>query len=106
MPNYLLLAEHSDDDILEDLVDFWRWFKTNLTSFVNSKSPVPITLDFDRLVVPGESAGGYMAVQSALTTPKGLIKAMLLQYPMPCSLGCQLKVLKSSINISHPLRAG
>jgi acetyl esterase/lipase len=35
-----------------------------------------------RVLVQGESAGGYMAMQSALTQPAGTIKAVLVIYPM------------------------
>lgn len=41
-----------------------------------------IDVDFDHIVASGESAGGYMAIQSALTQPEGVIKALLIQYPM------------------------
>ncbi|KAF2478202.1 alpha/beta-hydrolase [Lindgomyces ingoldianus] len=86
MPNYRLLPEHSGKDILEDLSDFWTWFQTSFPTYLSSKDPT-ISPDFNHLLVTGESAGGYLVFQSALTTPKNFIKACIAQYPMtntPC----------------------
>ncbi|KAF2257688.1 alpha/beta-hydrolase [Lojkania enalia] len=81
LPNYRLIPEHTGHDILEDLNDLWKWFNTSLTPYVASKEP-SIILDFDHLLVTGDSAGGYMALQSAMTLPKSTIKAVLAKYPM------------------------
>lgn len=80
-PNYRLLPESSGADILEDLADFWAWTQNSLPEFLASASPVPLTVDLTHILITGESAGGYMAIQSALTLPKGFIKALMLQYP-------------------------
>jgi acetyl esterase/lipase len=54
----------------------------SLPSFLASAIPSPPTLDFSQVLVAGESAGGYMALMSGLTQPKGSIRAILAQYPM------------------------
>ena len=38
-------------------------------------------LDLDRVLVEGDSSGGWLAVQSALTQPAGSIKAVIGLYP-------------------------
>jgi acetyl esterase/lipase len=83
LPNYRLTPEHSGAEILEDLSDFWTWFlaERGLDSFLASQN-IQVDLDYDRVLVSGDSAGGYMAIQSGLTRPKGEIKAVLAQYPM------------------------
>lgn len=86
LPNYRLTPEHTGADILEDLDDFWTWFHSDkLSSFLTSKG-ISADLDYDHVLVSGESAGGYMAIMSGLTQPKGSIKALLPQYPMTAHL--------------------
>ncbi|KAF2850391.1 alpha/beta-hydrolase [Plenodomus tracheiphilus IPT5] len=86
LPNYRLVPEHSGADILSDLDDFWTWFHSDkLSSFLKSQGVVA-NLDYDHVLVSGDSAGGYMTLMSGLTQPKGSIKALLAQYPMTDSL--------------------
>lgn len=86
LPNYRLVPEHSGADILADLDDFWKWFHDGgLTSFLTSQN-LSVKLDYDKVLVSGDSAGGYMALMSGLSQPKGCIKAILAQYPMTDSL--------------------
>jgi acetyl esterase/lipase len=66
---------------MEDVHDFWKWFNTDLAPYVASKAP-GIDLNFERLLVSGDSAGGLLALQSAITVPERKIKAVLCQYPM------------------------
>lgn len=82
LPNYRLAPESSGNDILEDLADFWTWVHGGGLAGYLASQKLSIELDFDRLLVSGDSAGGYMALQSGLTRPKGEIKALLAQYPM------------------------
>jgi acetyl esterase/lipase len=84
LPNYRLLPEHSGADILEDLRDFWTWFnKGSVDEFLRAqKKDSGIELDYEKVLVSGDSAGGYMAFMSALTQPKGSIKVVLAEYPM------------------------
>ncbi|KAF3050933.1 hypothetical protein E8E11_008701 [Didymella keratinophila] len=85
-PNYRLVPEHTGAEILEDLRDFWTWLRDGgLKQYLASQN-VDRELDFDRVLASGDSAGGYMALMSGLTQPKGEIKAVLAQYPMTDSL--------------------
>lgn len=83
-PNYRLTPEHPGAEIVQDLRDFWTWFHGGgVEKFLNANTPDKnIDIDYSRLLVAGESAGGYMALMSGLTQPKGVIKAILAQYPM------------------------
>jgi acetyl esterase/lipase len=57
-------------------------------SFLSSKDH-GLTLDYEKVLVTGDSAGGYMALMSALTQPpSSAIKAVLAQYPMTNYLRC------------------
>jgi len=68
--------------MLEDLADFWTWFNSGGVDKFLASQNVIAELDYDHVLASGESAGGYMAIQSGLTRPKGEIKAILAQYPM------------------------
>jgi acetyl esterase/lipase len=82
LPNYRLIPESNGADILEDLSDFWTWFKNkSVTTYLASKNQ-ELDIEYEKLLVTGDSAGGYMALMSALTQPKSGIKAILAQYPM------------------------
>ncbi|PSN67611.1 alpha/beta-hydrolase [Corynespora cassiicola Philippines] len=82
LPNYRLVPESNGDDILQDLADLWKWvLDGELVQFLSSKQ-VQAEPDFDRLLAAGDSAGGYMALQSGLTLKPGAIKAIVAQYPM------------------------
>jgi acetyl esterase/lipase len=81
LPNYRLAPEHTGDDILEDIADFWTWFKTSLPNYVASKQP-SLELDFSKVLVSGDSAGSWCALQSILTLPESTFKACLIQYPV------------------------
>lgn len=39
-------------------------------------------INFDQVLLAGDSAGGYLAIQSALTQPADTIKAVIAMYPM------------------------
>lgn len=85
-PNYRLVPEHTGAEILEDLRDFWAWLRNGgLEQYLASQN-VHLDLDFDRVLASGDSAGGYMALMSGFTQPRGEIKAVLAQYPMTDSL--------------------
>ncbi|KAF7561231.1 hypothetical protein G7046_g2934 [Stylonectria norvegica] len=79
-PDYRLLPNAKGvGDILEDLEDFWTWFKSDLPQVVKENSPGHI-LDFSRVLVSGGSAGGYCAIQVALSHPDE-IAAVAVVYP-------------------------
>ncbi|KAF2855265.1 alpha/beta-hydrolase, partial [Plenodomus tracheiphilus IPT5] len=81
LPNYRLAPEHNGDEILEDIADFWTWFRSSLPAFVASNQPT-IQLNFAKVLVSGESAGGWCALQSVLSEPQSTFKACLVQYPV------------------------
>ncbi|KAF3805050.1 hypothetical protein GCG54_00005795 [Colletotrichum gloeosporioides] len=81
-PDYHLLPEAKGVDILQDLSNFWSWLSSGgVEHSLASVGLSNIKLDLDQLLVVGESAGGYLALQSVLhgfANPRG----MILAYPM------------------------
>lgn len=82
-PDYRLLPESSGLDIISDLHNFYTWLRTNLASFLTTsfpqQKPIP---DLSNILITGESAGGYMAVQSILLGESKGVKAVIAHYPM------------------------
>ena len=66
-PDYRLLPETTGAEVLEDVEDFWRWLHNTLPTLTTTWNAFP---DLSRLACTGESAGGYLAVQSALLFPE------------------------------------
>ncbi|KAJ5177079.1 uncharacterized protein N7482_002956 [Penicillium canariense] len=82
-PDYRLLPESSGLDILSDLADYWSWVQRDLeSSLVRAYPSSLVKPDSDRILVLGESAGGYLALQSVLLHPEINFKAVVLVYPM------------------------
>ncbi|RHZ66892.1 alpha/beta hydrolase family protein [Aspergillus thermomutatus] len=80
-PNYRLLPESSGKDILEDMDDFWAWFSKGRADLLLKNSGVNISLDHDQVLAMGDGAGGYLAVQLALSYPSQ-IQAVIAASPM------------------------
>lgn len=80
-PNYRLLPEATGKDILEDLTSFYAWVANSLPSEV-SKISNSVEADLSQILVAGESAGGYLATQSAIHFPQLKFKAIISQYGM------------------------
>lgn len=82
-PNYRLLPESSGADIIQDIADFWKWFQKDLPTFVASVAP-DVQLDYEHLLLSGESAGGFLALLSSIQRQNHGIrpKAVLVEYPM------------------------
>jgi hypothetical protein len=78
-PTYRLMPEATGLDMLDDLKDFWEWVHKSLPKYVANKWP-HLTLDVDRTAVTGESAGGYLALQSAFLFSWAHIKVAMAQY--------------------------
>ncbi|KFY45523.1 hypothetical protein V494_00901 [Pseudogymnoascus sp. VKM F-4513 (FW-928)] len=78
--DYRLLPEATGADIYEDVSDFWDWVRNDLQSYLDSTRP-GIQADFDKVLAQGESAGGAIAIVSALSQPAGFIKAVISTYP-------------------------
>ncbi|KAI4718596.1 alpha/beta-hydrolase [Aureobasidium sp. EXF-10727] len=80
-PNYRLLPEANGREVLDDIADFWSWVKTSLPAEVGTMAR-GVEVDVSNVLVAGESAGGYLAIQSALLFPDAGIKAAISQYGM------------------------
>ncbi|KAJ6185112.1 hypothetical protein N7519_006413 [Penicillium mononematosum] len=79
-PDYLLLPEVPGKEILEDMGDFWHWLHSpQFVEVIKYASDSRITPDLDRVLVVGESAGGYLAMQLALSYPSD-IRAVIGAY--------------------------
>lgn len=79
--NYRLMPEATGLEILQDLADFWTWIHRNSADYINRINPA-IQIDLDRILCSGESAGGWLAIQSAVTQPYGSIRAFIPSYPL------------------------
>ncbi|KAK5112007.1 hypothetical protein LTR62_004541 [Meristemomyces frigidus] len=78
-PDYRLLPEANGADILEDLRTFYAWLLEpgNLASHL----PEGVEADMENLLVTGESAGGWLAWQSALHQ-RSRTAAVIMHYPV------------------------
>ena len=81
LPNYRLLPESTGMDVMEDLDDFWSWLKRDFQSYLG-KEISGAAVDLGRVLVTGESAGGYLSIQSALGSSGGIVKASIATYPV------------------------
>ena len=75
----LLPSPNGLPDLLEDLEDFWHWTRSSLPRALERKAPGHL-IDFSRLLVVGSSAGGYCAMQLALSHSDE-ISALAMAYP-------------------------
>ena len=80
--DYRLIPEATGTDILADVSDLWKWVHSDLQSFVLHTAAAAPQIEFAHTLVAGDSAGGWLAVQSALTQPTGSIKAVICHCPM------------------------
>ncbi len=78
--NYRLLPESDGFEILSDVRDLWKWVENDLPSYLK-RIGSDITPDYEKITVYGESAGGYLAIQSGLIRPD-LVKAVIAAYPV------------------------
>lgn len=80
-PDYRLLPEASGAEILEDVRDFYRWLCT--PGVLAALLPEGVLPDVEHSLVIGESAGGWIAVQSGLLPgARACISAVIARYPM------------------------
>ncbi|KAH6649116.1 putative polyketide synthase [Truncatella angustata] len=78
-PDYRLLPEASGADIVDDLHSFWTWFLEILPSITERES-WGVRPDLSRIICAGHSAGGTLALLSALERPEVAVKAVLSLY--------------------------
>lgn len=64
-PDYRLLPEANGADILADVEAFWTWMRDDLPSIAGQES-WHSSPNLSRIACVGESAGGWLAVQSSL----------------------------------------
>ncbi|MCJ1275189.1 hypothetical protein MMC21_002990 [Puttea exsequens] len=81
-PNYLKLPESDGLAIMDNLFHFWTWLNAHLNSTVSNATNGEVEIDGSNKLIIGHSAGGYLAVQSALTQPPKSFSALILAYPM------------------------
>lgn len=89
-PDYRLLPEASGEDILDDLDDFWKWLERDLGNALEDRESYrDLTVDLNKILIYGDSAGGYLSVQTALShydpSSKAAIpriRAIISAYPM------------------------
>lgn len=80
-PDYRLLpSKNGVADVLEDLEDFWQWSRSDTFAKMLQHRSLGYSLDLSRLLLTGSSAGGYVAMQLALTHPDD-ISAVATAYP-------------------------
>ncbi|RYP20230.1 hypothetical protein DL765_002904 [Monosporascus sp. GIB2] len=80
-PDYRLRPEHEMTDVIEDIRCFWRWVEWDAQKVLR-ESLQEIELDVTNLLVGGDSAGGYLTLQTALLGMTSLpIKVLFVQYP-------------------------
>ena len=79
--DYRLMPEATGADILTDVADLWSWVNEDLQSFISTTAIATPQVDFAHTLVVGDSSGGWLAIQSALTQPAGSIQATIALYP-------------------------
>ncbi|GLA81452.1 hypothetical protein AtubIFM56815_005103 [Aspergillus tubingensis] len=78
-PNYRLIPESKGIDILDDVKDFWAWLHSSLPTEVG-RARKGLSPQLSKVAVAGESAGGYLSLQSAFLFPEARISVVLAQY--------------------------
>ncbi|KAJ8104426.1 Alpha/Beta hydrolase protein [Lipomyces tetrasporus] len=77
-PEYRLMPEANGAHILEDIKDFWAWVHKTLPIAISGLNP-NLTLDLDRIATVGESASGYLAMQSGFLFPEAKVRVIMAQ---------------------------
>lgn len=83
-PDYRLLPEAAGvEEVLDDIDDLWKWIAQTLPSIVSMEHGIEV--DLGRIFVTGDSAGGYLALQSGLSHSQSKdlrIRAVVPAFPM------------------------
>ncbi|KAF5680610.1 hypothetical protein FHETE_384 [Fusarium heterosporum] len=81
-PNYRLLPEARGLDILDDMAAFWAWvYSGGLSRHLAKIGHQKLRCDLSKTLLIGESAGGYLSLQSVLSG-YSRPKAIITSYPM------------------------
>jgi acetyl esterase/lipase len=68
------MPESNGLDIMDDICHFWKWIRSDLPDYLTKSAP---GIDLSKAIAYGDSAGGYLAIQSGLRQPFGTIKQLL-----------------------------
>ncbi|KAG7404831.1 hypothetical protein LZL87_008952 [Fusarium oxysporum] len=79
--DYRLIPESNGIEILEDIEDVWSWVQISLSEAIGTMTNGKSRADLGRVLLAGESAGGYLALQLALRHPT-VFRAVIASYPM------------------------
>jgi len=78
-PDYRLLPEATGADVMDDMDAFWTWFLGALPGVAESES-WSVRPHMNRIICAGHSAGGIIALHSALERPDVAVKAVVSLY--------------------------
>ncbi|KAK5657864.1 hypothetical protein OQA88_2412 [Cercophora sp. LCS_1] len=78
-PDYRLLPEASGSDIADDVSAFWTWLMTTVPTLAQLAS-WRLQPDLNRVLCAGHSAGGTLALMSAVHRPDVNVKAVVSLY--------------------------
>jgi len=89
-PDYRVMPESTVLDLLDDLEDFMIWVEKELPSVIRNTTKLDdkqcLDIDLGRTLIAGDSAGGYCAIQMALShfnaSSSVNIRALVAIYPM------------------------
>lgn len=81
-PAYRLIPESTTGEIMDDIDDFWKWVHRpdGLQAAVHTARP-NLTVNLDRVALHGESAGGFLSLQSAFLIPHAKLKVVMAHFP-------------------------
>ncbi|KAF4343940.1 alpha beta-hydrolase [Fusarium beomiforme] len=79
--DYRLLPESNGRELLEDIDDVWSWVQNSLNEALGTMTNGKSSADLKTVLLTGESAGGYLALQLALRRPTAF-RAVIASYPM------------------------
>ncbi|KAJ6031411.1 hypothetical protein N7540_002143 [Penicillium herquei] len=79
-PNYRLLPEARGIDIYTDIEDFWTWLHSNEFTNLLANQSTPTTVNLNRIMISGESAGGLIGLYLAFAHPTE-IRSAAIAYP-------------------------
>lgn len=78
-PDYCLLPEATGADVMDDMDAFWTWFLDTLPRVTEFES-WSVRPNINRIICAGHSAGGIIALHSALERPDAAVKAVVSLY--------------------------
>ncbi|KLO96745.1 uncharacterized protein LW93_10125 [Fusarium fujikuroi] len=79
--DYRLIPESNGIEILQDIEKVWSWVQSSLDEAIGKMTNGKSRADLGRVLLAGESAGGYLAIQLALRHPTAF-RAVIASYPM------------------------